>query len=171
MLNYDKFLRTLYKSSFECWRIKQRHSQQFDRIFTYCRPLGNLARHSWGTVGAQLGHSWGTKQKFLGHSWGTVGEKRYLGHSWGTVGAQLRQNQLGHSWGTVVCQLCPNCAPTVPSSYQLDYQIPLLSNKKLLYISIYSTKRPNFINSFYIFDLFNQPEFLYGVPFQLYGVP
>ena len=35
--------------------------------------LGNLARHSWGTVGAQLRHSWGTKLKTFGHSWGTAG--------------------------------------------------------------------------------------------------
>ena len=35
--------------------------------------LGNLARHSWDTVGAKLRHSWGTKLKTLGHSGGTVG--------------------------------------------------------------------------------------------------
>ena len=64
------------------------------------RQFGNLARHSWGTVEAQLGHSWGTKSKTLGHSWGTAGAQ--LGHSWGTVGAQL-----GHkaTWGTVGTQL------------------------------------------------------------------
>ena len=56
------------------------------------RQFGNLARHSWGTVEAQLGHSWGTKSKTLGHSWGTVGAQ--LGHSWGI---KLLGAQLGHS--------------------------------------------------------------------------
>ena len=62
------------------------------------RQFGNLARHSWGTVEAQLGHSWGTKLKSLGHSWGTVGAQ--LGHSWGhEVTWSTVEAQLGHSWG------------------------------------------------------------------------
>ena len=89
------------------------------------RQFGNLARHSWGTVGAQLRHSWGTvgAQNWklsgtigaqLGHSWGIKLLGAQLGHSWGktgwgTVEAQLghnprtkwRQFNLGHSWGTV----------------------------------------------------------------------
>ena len=44
--------------------------------------IGNLARHSWDTVGTQLKYSWGTKLKTLGHSsW------VQLGHSRDTVGA------------------------------------------------------------------------------------
>ena len=60
--------------------------------YNYLRQLGNLAKHSWGTAGAQLRHSWGTKLKTLGHSRGTAGAQ--LGHkvTWGIVGAQLRQN-------------------------------------------------------------------------------
>ena len=54
----------------------------------FSRQFGSLARHSWGTLGAQNCISWGT-----------VGAKVYLGHTW--PGAHLGQMQLGHSWGTV----------------------------------------------------------------------
>ena len=88
-------------------------------IFEYSKvwQFGNLARHSWGTLGAQNCISWGTfgaqlGQKVtwahFGHTWGRC--------SWGTLGAQLRQKNdlknsfcklntlgaqsyLGHTWG------------------------------------------------------------------------
>ena len=46
--------------------------------------FGNLARHSWGTVVAQLGHKIVFPGAHLGHSWG----KKLLG-------AHLGQMQLG----------------------------------------------------------------------------
>ena len=85
--------------------------------------VGNLPRHTKGTVGAQLGHvsssSRGTvgaqlgQKAQYGHSmarlsmgtvWAQLGHERVTfqkrrGHSWGTVGAQL-----GHSWGIVGAQ-------------------------------------------------------------------
>ena len=54
------------------------------------RQFGNLARHSWGTVGAQLGH----KIVFPGAQ---LGQKV----NWGTLGAHF-----------------PNCAASVPQEIQ-----------------------------------------------------
>ena len=61
------------------------------------RQFGNLARHTWGTLGEHLGHKIELPVAHLGNTWG----KSYLG----TVGAQLGANtvgaQLGHTWRTV----------------------------------------------------------------------
>ena len=53
--------------------------------------VGNLSRHTKGTVGARF-------QFQLGHSWGTVGAKSI-------VWAQYGKAQYGHSMGTVGAQL------------------------------------------------------------------
>ena len=59
--------------------------------------FGDLARHSRGTVEAQLRHKIENSRAQLGHSRGTAGAQLGLKVTLGTVGAQLRQKQLGHS--------------------------------------------------------------------------
>ena len=50
--------------------------QSITKVSNQTRQLGNLARHNWDTLGAQMKHSWGTKLKTLGHSRGTVGAQQ-----------------------------------------------------------------------------------------------
>ena len=58
------------------------------------RQYGNLTRHSWGIVEAQLGHKIENSRAQFGHGRGPLS---YLGLSWGTVEAKPVEPQLGHS--------------------------------------------------------------------------
>ena len=57
------------------------------------RQFGNVARHSWGTIEAQLQRKFENSRAY----WSAV--RAQLGHkvTWGTVEAQLRQKQLEHN--------------------------------------------------------------------------
>ena len=80
--------------SWHWYYLKQYTANYVVLIYTYaCAPysgptrsrgwcsgqFGNLARHSWGTVRAQLGHSWGIVEAQNLKPSGTVGGQ--LGHS------------------------------------------------------------------------------------------
>ena len=59
------------------------------------RQFGNLARHTWGTPGAQNRISWGTLGAHLGHTLGKKLLVAHLGYTWGKY--SRGKNDLKHS--------------------------------------------------------------------------
>ena len=61
------------------------------------RQFGNLARHTWGTLGEHRGHEIEFPGAHLGNTWG----KSYLVQ----LGANTVGAQLGHTWRTVEAKM------------------------------------------------------------------